>query len=111
MNITADAVLFSSYHQGDLTVGFQTHQTIDYMSARLLQHLRPDDIVLLIETGLQLHQNRNLLAVLCRLGQSCDDRRITADTVQCLLDSQYLRIVGRVLYKLHHRIKGLVRMM
>ena len=86
MHITADAVLLPADHKRDLAVGFQAYQTIDDMAACFLQHFCPDDIVLLIETGFQLHENRNLLAVLCCLSQSCDDRRIAADTVKGLLD-------------------------
>ena len=67
------------------------------MTACFLQLLRPDDIVFLIEAGLQLYQDRNLLAVLCCLSQSRDDRRIAADTVQGLLDGQNVRVLRRLL--------------
>ena len=81
------------------------------MAAGLLQHLRPDDIVFLVETRLQLHQDGDLLAVLRRLGEGRDDRGIAADAVQGLLDGQHLRIGGSVFDKFHNRIKGLVRVM
>ena len=74
MHITADAILLPANHKRDLAVGFQAYQTIDDMAACFLQHLRPDDIVLLIEAGLQLYKDGNLLAVFCRLRQSRYDR-------------------------------------
>ena len=81
------------------------------MTACFLQHLRPDDIVFLIEAGLQLYKDGNLLAVLCCLSQSCDDRRIAADTVKGLLDGQNVRVLRCLLDEIHHRIESHIRMM
>ena len=111
MDITADAVLLPSHHQSDLAVGLQAHQSVNDMAAGLFQLFRPDDVILLIETGLQLHQHGNLLAVLCGLCQRGDDRRIAADPVQSLLDGQHIRILRRLSHEPDHRLKGLVGMM
>ena len=80
------------------------------MTARLLQLLGPVDVVLLIKTRLQLHQNRHLLAVVRRLGQRRHNGRVAADAVQRLLDGQHLRVTGRAAHKPHHRVKALVGM-
>ena len=80
------------------------------MAACFLKFLRPDDVVLLIKSGFQLHKYRYLFSVLRRCRQSCDDRGISADTVKSLLDRQHLRISCRASHKIHNRIKGLVRM-
>ena len=68
MHIPADAVLFSSHHKGDLTVGLKPYQPVDHMAPCFFQHLCPYDIVFLIKSCLQFHQNGNLLAVFRRLG-------------------------------------------
>ena len=81
------------------------------MTAGLLQHLRPDNVVFLVKPGFQLNQHRHLLAILRRLGQRGDDRGIPADTVQRLLDCKDIGILCGALDKLHHRVKALVRVM
>ena len=111
MHISADAILFSSYHQRDLAVGLQSHQTIDHMTACPLQHFCPGNIILLIKTGLQFYQNRYLFSIFCCLSQSRDNRRIAADTIKGLLNSQHILIFCCLPHKIHHRIKGLVWMM
>src|SRR5699024_9341963 len=54
MHIAADACLFSSHHKGDLAVSFKSHKAVDNVASRLLQHLRPHDVILLVKTRLQL---------------------------------------------------------
>ena len=110
MHVAPYSVFLPPYHKRDLTVGLQAYQSIDHMAARLLQHSGPDDVVLLVKAGLQLHQHRHLLAVLSGQRQSGDDGRIAADPVQCLLDGQHLRISGRLTDELHHGLKGLIWM-
>ena len=110
MHISSDAILFLPNHQRNLAVSFQTDQTIDHVASCLLQHPSPDNIVLLIKSGLQFYQNAYLLAILRRLSKGCNNGRITADTVECLFDGQNIRILGRLANKLYHRIKGLIRM-
>ena len=111
MHISADSVLFSAHHQGNLAVGLQADQTIDYMTACFFQHLRPDDIILLIKTRFQFYQNGNLLTVLSCLCKRCDNRRIAADAVKCLLDCQHIRIFCSLAHKIHNRVKTHIRMM
>jgi len=74
MYITADAILLSSDYKSDLTVCLQSHQSVNHMAPCFLQHLGPDNIILLVKTRLQLYQYRHLLSILCSLCQSCDDR-------------------------------------
>ena len=107
MDITADAVFLTAHHKRDFAVGFQAHQAVNYVAARLFQLSRPYDIVFLVKTRLQLHKHGNLLSVFRRLGQRRNDGRIAADAVQCLLDGQHLRIPGGFPDELHHRGKGL----
>ena len=81
------------------------------MTAGLFQLFRPDDVVLLIETGLQFYQHGNLFAVLCGLRQRGDDRRIAADPVQSQFDCKHIRVLRRLSHEPDHRLKGLVGMM
>ena len=86
-------------------------KTVDDVAAGLFKFLGPADVVLLVKTGLELYQYGDLLAVLRRACKRRDDRRIAADTVQCLLDRENVGINCCGCNKLHDRIKGLIRMM
>ena len=110
MNISSDTVFLSSDHKRDLTVGFQSHQSVDYMTAGLFQHLSPYNIILFIKSCFKLYQNGNLFPVFCCLRQRCDDRRITADTIQGLFDRQHILISCRLPDKINYRCKGFIRM-
>ena len=57
MHIAADAGFFSSDNQSDLAVCLKPYQTVDNMAACFFQHLRPDNVVLLIKSGLKFYQN------------------------------------------------------
>ena len=80
------------------------------MAASLLQTTRPKNIILLIKTGLQFYKHRNLLAILRRPRQRRDNRTVAAHTVQCLFNRQHLRVVSRIAYQLHYRVKAFIRM-
>ena len=111
MNIAAQAILFLTHNHSRLGMRLQTHQPIDDMYTHALQFSGPFDIVLFIETRLQFHQYRYLLAILYRFQQHVDDRRVCSDAIQCLLNSQNVRIVGRRTDKIHHRIEAIVGVM
>ena len=74
MHISSDTILISPDDQGDLTMSLQAPQAVNNMASGLLQHLCPQDIILLIKTGFQLHKDRYLLAVLRCCCQRCNDR-------------------------------------
>ena len=76
------------------------------MAACFLKFLRPDDVVLLIKSGFQLHKYRYLFSVLRRCRQSRDDRGISTDTVEGLLDRQHFRISRRASHKIHNWISA-----
>ena len=81
---------------------------VDHVDAGVFQPPRPVDVPPFVEAGLQLHQGRDLLAVLGGPGQGADDRRIAAGAIERLLDGQHVRVFGRLLDQLHHRIEALV---
>ena len=111
MHIAADAGFFSSDNQSDLAVCLKSYQAVDNMAACFFQHLRPDNVVLLIKSGLKLYQNRNLLAILCCLCKCRNDRRMSTDTVKRLLDRQDSRILCCLTHKINNRIKTHIWMM
>ncbi len=111
MDVTADAVLLPPHNQRDLRMRFEADQTVNDVAARLLKHLCPADVVLLVEAGLQLNQNHDLLAVLGGLCEGRDDRRITGDAVQGLLDGEYVRIDRSLCDKVDDWLEGLIWMM
>ena len=80
------------------------------MASGFFQFLRPDDIVFLIKPSLQLHQRSDLFSILRCLCQRCDDWRIAAYPVKCLLDGQNLRIPCGRFDKINHRLETHVRM-
>ena len=110
MYIAADSIFLHPYHQGNLAVGLKAHQAIYYMAPCLLKHLCPVDIVFFVKTGFQLHQNRHLLSIVRCLRQSRNNGRVSADTVQGLLDGQDRLVPCSAANKVHHRIKTLIWM-
>ncbi len=111
VDITADAVFVPADHKRDLAVGLKANQAVDHVAAGLLELAGPMDVVLLVETGFELDQHHDLLALTGGLGQAAYDRRLSADAVQRLLDRQDVGIAGGLLHQLDHRIKRLEGMM
>ena len=64
------------------------------MRAGPLQLAGPDDVRLLVEAGLDLDEDHDLLAALGGPDERLDERRIARRAVQRLLDGQDVRIVG-----------------
>ena len=95
VNIATQPFGLAPHHQTHLGVRLETDEAIDDMHAGLLEGAGPDDVVLLIEPGLELYQHRHLLAVFPSLSQGSHDGRIRADTVQSLFDRQHIWIFGR----------------
>lgn len=63
MNITPDTILLVSDNKCYFTMSFKTDQTIEYMTACMLQFLSPDDIIFLIKSCFKFNKNGYLLAV------------------------------------------------
>ena len=110
MYIPADSVLLAPHHQGNLAVGLQADQAVDHVTACLLEHFRPLDIILLIKAGLQFHECRHLFSVFGCMRKRGNDRRMPGHTVERHLDRKNIRINRRCADQVHDRVKGLVRM-
>ncbi|MNY75772.1 hypothetical protein D3C86_2151450 [compost metagenome] len=68
MNVTPQRSLLAPDDQQYFGMGFQADKTVHHMTARLLQLSRPCNITLLVKPGLQLNDNRHLLAGLGCIG-------------------------------------------
>ena len=64
----------------------QVDEAVDDVDAGLLQPVRPDDVVALVEARLQLDEHGDLLARVGGLDEQIDQRRVGADPVERHLD-------------------------
>lgn len=91
-------------------MGLQAHQAVDDVAAGLLQLAGPLDVGGLVEAGLDLHQDEDLLAGLGRLDERVDYGGVAGRPVQRLLDREDVRIGGGLLQeRLHGGGEGVVR--
>ena len=74
-------------------MGLQPDEAVDDVGARLLQLAGPDDVRLLVEAGLDLDEDDDLLAALGGPDQVAHDRRVARRPVQGHLDRQDLGVV------------------
>ena len=96
MAVAADAVGLLAHDEQDLAVRLQPDEPVHDVHARLLEAAGPLDVGLLVETGLELDERHDLLALACRLGERRDDAGlVAAGAVQRLLDREHLRVARR----------------
>ncbi len=79
-----------------LGMGLESDEAVHDVRAGPFQLARPDDVRLLVEAGLDLDQDHDLLAALGCPDERLDDRRIAGRAVQRHLDRQDVRVVGRL---------------
>jgi hypothetical protein len=66
MHVTSHSFGLASYDHAHLGVGLEADEPVHDVHSRLLQGSRPDDIVFLVEAGLELDDSRDLFAVFAR---------------------------------------------
>ena len=111
VDVAANLVVFLPDDEAELAMGLQLFHAVDDVHARVFKSLRPLDVAALVESRLQLHEHRDLLAALGRFDEPIDDRRVGADAVERHLDGDDARIVdGRIDERLHRleRVEGMV---
>ena len=64
VDVSAQATALASHDQHGLRVGLQSDEAVDDVRARLLELACPDDVCLLVEAGLDLDEDHDLLATL-----------------------------------------------
>ena len=95
--------------EADLAVALEALGAVDDLAAGLLEHLRPLEVVLLIEAGTELHDDEDFLAVLGCAAEGLRDLRGGGHTVDRDLDGEHLRILGRLVQETQERIHRIVR--
>ena len=94
VDVAAQAGPLAPDDERGLGVRLEADQPVDDVRAGPLELARPDDVRLLVEAGLDLDQDDDLLAALGRPDERLDDRRVARRPVQRLLDRQDVRVVG-----------------
>ena len=122
VGVAAQPSGFLTHHQGQFAVGFQPDHAVDDVHPRLLQLPGPGDVVLLVETSLDLHHCEHLFSRLGGLDEGIDDGGVAGGAVQGLFDGQHRGIGGglldeplhaggeRVVGMLHQHVAALQRL-
>ena len=97
VDVVAHLVALAAGDEDRLDVGLQAGDAVDDVDAGLLQRLRPVDVGLLVEAGLQLDHADRLLAAFGGADQGRDQRRVVAGPVHRLLDRQHVGVGDRLL--------------
>src|SRR6185295_623349 len=95
--------------QRDLGMGLERGEAVDDVDAGPLQVLRPAQVALLVEAGLELYQRGNRLAHPGRFTQRGDDRRVVGRAVQRLLDRDHIGIARGLAQELHYDVEAFIR--
>src|SRR5262245_33417713 len=74
VHVAAQLVLLLAHDESDLGVSLQSDQSVYDVDAGFLKSLRPLDVRLFVEAGLEFDQHRDLFAVLSGLDQRFDYR-------------------------------------
>ena len=71
-------------------------ETVDDLTACVLQPVRHFNVVGLIEAGPELHQHHHLFAVFCGVTEGIHDLRMACHTIEGDLDGLHSLILGRI---------------
>ena len=104
-----DAVFGVARDGADLRVHLEIVEAVDHVGARLLEALRPLDVVRFVEACAQFEQRRNLLAVFCGGNQSLCQMRLACQAVQRDLDREHGRVVCGFTQQADERVHAFVR--
>ncbi|MNK86641.1 hypothetical protein D3C87_1065580 [compost metagenome] len=110
VGIEAQRAFFAADDERHLGMGFQSHDAVHDLCARLFQLVGPVDIGFFVETRHQFHDDGHFLAHLRRRDQRLHQVRVHARAVDRLLDGDDGRIVGGAADEVDHRLERLVGM-
>ena len=88
MDVAAQPGPLAADDERGLRVRLEPDQAVDDVGAGALELARPDDVRLLVEAGLDLDEDDDLLAALGGPDERLDDRRVARRPVQRLLDRE-----------------------
>ena len=106
--VGAIALALAADHHRDLGVGLPVDEAVDHLDPGTLELARPEQVLLLVEAGLELDHRGDRLAGLGRGDQRGDDGRLLAGAVECLLDRHHLGIGGGLAQEVDHHLEALV---
>src|SRR5262245_12912969 len=111
VDVASQGVAFLTNDESHLRMRLQADHPINDVRSGLLQPSRPQNVVLFVESRLELDQHGDLFPAFGGFDQRTDDGRIAADAIERRLYRQNVRIFRRRAKELHHRLKRFVRMM
>jgi hypothetical protein len=88
----------------------QPDDAVHHLRAHRFQALGPVDVGLLVEPGLQLHDDHHFLAAAHGFDQQVHQHGVGAGAVDGLLDREHVGVVHGLAQELHHRLETLERM-
>ena len=94
VDVAAQARTLAADDERGLRMRLEPDQAVDDVRAGAFQLARPDDVRLLVEAGLDLDQDDDLLATLGGPDERLDDGRVARRPIERLLDRQDLGVVG-----------------
>ena len=80
--------------QTDFGMDFISLKSVDYLASGIFKHLRPVDIVLLVEPCAQLHQNGNIFSIFSGADQIIGQPGSLCQTIDGNADGEHRRIAG-----------------
>jgi hypothetical protein len=89
-------------------VGLEAEQAVHHVHARALESSCPADVALFVEARLELDEGRDLLTQLGGALQRAHQGRLSAGTIQRLLDRDHTRVLRRLGQEVDHGLEGLV---
>src|SRR3546814_17607717 len=92
----AVALLLAPNDHRRLGVGLPVDEAVDDLHAGPLQRIGPEEILLLVEAGLELDHSGYRLPSFGSVDEGADDGGLLAGAVERLLDSEHVRILGRL---------------
>ena len=94
VDVAAQPGALAADDEGRLRVRLEPDQPVHDVRAGALELARPDDVRLLVEAGLDLDQDDDLLAALGGADERLDDGRVARRPVERLLDREDVGVVG-----------------
>ena len=110
MEIAPDAVLIPAHDEGHLGMHLVAHHPVDHVHAGLLQASCPEDVVGLVEAGLELGDRRDLFPAPCGVHKGSHDAGISARAVEGLFNGQHVWICSGLFEKFHYGAEVLIGM-
>ena len=89
-------------------MGLPVDEAVDHLHPGALERAGPQQILLLVEAGLELDHRGDRLAGFGGVDQRADDRRLLAGAVQRLLDRDDVGVGRRLLEEFDHHLEAFV---